>query len=75
MAFKGTFPVGSLMLRVTRWRISRSWLTVVAVAAVAGFRAASAGDMPPLFPEAMSAGEIQLALQKLNVLGDRKSVV
>ncbi|HEX3618742.1 MAG TPA: PIG-L family deacetylase, partial [Candidatus Udaeobacter sp.] len=33
------------------------------------FRTASVADAPPLFPEAMSGGEIQLALQKLNVLG------
>ncbi|MGA7274728.1 MAG: PIG-L family deacetylase [Candidatus Udaeobacter sp.] len=29
----------------------------------------SAADAPPLFPEPMSGGEIQVALQKLNVLG------
>src|SRR2546430_4878641 len=57
------------MLHGMSQRISRSWLTAVAVAAVAASRVASAADPPPLFPEAMSGGEIQLALQKLNVLG------
>ncbi|PYI99123.1 MAG: LmbE family protein [Verrucomicrobia bacterium] len=50
-------------------RISRSWLTAVAVAVTVASRMTSAADAPPLFPEPMSAGEIQLALQKLNVLG------
>jgi LmbE family N-acetylglucosaminyl deacetylase len=69
MVFKGPFTVGSLMLHWTRQRISRSWLTAVAVAVAAASRTTSAADAPPLFPEAMSSGEIQLALQKLNVLG------
>src|SRR5436190_7241246 len=50
-------------------RISRSWLTAVAVAVTVASRMTSAADAPPLFPEPMSAGEIQLALQKLNALG------
>ena len=52
-----------------RQRILPSWLTAVAVAAVATSRTAIAIDAPPVFPEPMSSGEIQLALQKLNVLG------
>jgi len=57
------------MLQGMRQRISRNWLTAVAVAMAAASRAASAADAPPLFPEPMSGSEIQLALQKLNVLG------
>jgi LmbE family N-acetylglucosaminyl deacetylase len=67
--FRAAFTVGTLMLQGIRWRISRSWLTAVAVAVTTASRTVSAADAPPVFPEAMSAGEIQLALQKLNVLG------
>src|SRR5213596_47148 len=69
MVFGGAFTAGSLMLHGTRQRISRSWLAAIAVVMAADFHAARAADPPPLFPEAMSGGEIQLALQKLNVLG------
>ena len=69
MVFRGTFTAGSLMLHRMRQRISRSWLIAIAVAVAAALRTASATDAPPLFPEPMSGGEIQLALQKLNVLG------
>src|SRR5438093_10778093 len=69
MVVGGAFPAGSLMLQGTRRRISQAWLTATAVAVAAAFHAARAADPPPLFPEAMSGGEIQLALQKLNVLG------
>jgi LmbE family N-acetylglucosaminyl deacetylase len=65
----GTFTVASLMLHGMRRRISRSWLTAVAVSVTMASRTTSAAHAPPLFPEAMSGGEIQLALQKLNVLG------
>ena len=65
----GTFTVASLMLHGMRRRISRSWLTAVAVAVTMASRTASVADAPALFPEATSGGEIQLALQKLNVLG------
>jgi LmbE family N-acetylglucosaminyl deacetylase len=61
------------MLHGTRQRISRVCLTAitvaVAVAVAAASRTASAADAPALFPAAMSGGEIELALQKLNVLG------
>src|SRR5947207_5969131 len=57
------------MLQGMRQRISRNWLTAAAVGMAAASRAASAADAPPLFPEPMSGSEIQLALQKLNVLG------
>jgi LmbE family N-acetylglucosaminyl deacetylase len=56
-------------VHVTSQRISRCWRTIVAVAVAAALPMANAADAPPLFPEAMSGGEIQLALQKLNVLG------
>src|SRR5881398_4176640 len=69
MVVGGAFTAGSLMLQGTRRRISQAWLTATAVAVAAAFYTASAADPPPLFPEAMSGGEIQLALQKLNVLG------
>src|SRR5207247_6638064 len=59
----------SLMLHGTRQRISRLGLIAIAVAVAAASRTASAADAPALFPEAMSGGEIQLALQKFNVLG------
>src|SRR5437870_9832030 len=69
MVFGGAFTAGSLILHGTRQRISRGWLTAIAVAVAAAFRTASAADAPPLIPEAMSGGEIQLSLQKFNVLG------
>src|SRR5437016_12454035 len=69
MVVGGAFTAGSLMLHGTRRRISQAWLTATAVAVAAAFYTASAADPPPLFPEAMSGGEIQLGLQKLNVLG------
>ena len=71
----------SAPLRVTHDSIARSAVTdrryrkrcwraavVVAILAVAG--TANSADAPPLLsPEQMNASEIQLALQKLNVLG------
>jgi LmbE family N-acetylglucosaminyl deacetylase len=57
------------MLHGMRRRISRSWLTAAAVVVTMASRTTSVADAPPLFPEATSGGEIQLALQKLNVLG------
>src|SRR5947208_12575599 len=69
MVLGGTFTAGSLTLRVMYQRMSRRWLTAIAVAVAGTLSVASAADAPPLFPEPMSGGEIQLALQKLNVLG------
>src|SRR4029077_19332809 len=60
----------STPLLVTRHSITRCWRTalVVAIFAVAG--TANSADVPPLVPpEQMNASEIQLGLQKLNVLG------
>src|SRR5437016_7941248 len=50
-------------------RISRASRTATAVAMAATLSVASAAEAPPLLPDPMSGGEIQLALQKLNVLG------
>src|SRR5689334_11900879 len=48
----------------------RCWLTVVTVAMLAAAGAAESADAPPvLAPEQLNAAEIQLALQKLKVLG------
>jgi len=48
----------------------RCWLTAVAVAISAVAGTANSADTPPLLsPEQMNASEIELALQKLNVLG------
>jgi LmbE family N-acetylglucosaminyl deacetylase len=48
----------------------RGWRAAVVTAILAVVCAANAADAPPLLvPEQMDAGEIQLALQKLNVLG------
>ena len=70
MVFDGTFTAGGLRLHAARERISRGWRTIVAVALAAALRTVGAADTPPpIFPEPMSGGEIQLALQKLNVLG------
>src|SRR5213075_2763489 len=71
----------SAPLRVTRHSIARSAIrdrryrkcclrAAVAVAILAVTSTANSGDASPLLsPEQMNAGEIQLALQKLNVLG------
>ena len=71
----------SAPLRVTRHSIARSairdrryrkccWRAAVVVAILAVTSTANSGDASPLLsPEQMNAGEIQLALQKLNVLG------
>src|SRR6266446_5647304 len=69
MVLDGTFTGGKLTLRVMYQRISRGLATAIAVVMAATLSVASAADAPPLFPEPMSGGEIQLALQKLDVLG------
>jgi LmbE family N-acetylglucosaminyl deacetylase len=57
-------------LRVTRQSILRCWRAAVGAAIIAVRCTASSADAPPLLsPEQMNGGEIQLALQKLNVLG------
>jgi len=53
-----------------RHSITRCWLAAVAAAILTVAGTAHSADAPPsLPPEQMNAGQIQLALQKLNVLG------
>jgi LmbE family N-acetylglucosaminyl deacetylase len=60
----------SASLRVMHHSIKRCWRAAVLVALLAVAGTANSADAPPLLvPEQMSGGEIQLALQKLNVLG------
>src|SRR5204863_9007513 len=66
----GTFTTGSLPLHVTHHRISRCWLAASSVAIIGLCCTANSADAPPLLvPEQITSSEIQLALQKLNVLG------
>src|SRR6059036_2167497 len=60
----------SAPLHMTHQSFARSWRAAVVVAILAVARTAHSADVPPLLaPEQMNASEIQLALQKLNVLG------
>ena len=60
---------GSAMFRLTH-RILRWWRAGVVIATLAVVCSAKSADAPPLLsPDQMDPGEIQLALQKLNVLG------
>src|SRR6201984_968911 len=60
----------SALLRVIHRNIERFWRAVVVAAMLAVAATASSADAPPLLvPEQLNAAEIQLALQKLNVLG------
>jgi LmbE family N-acetylglucosaminyl deacetylase len=60
----------SAPLHVTHHSITRYWQAAVVVAILAVAGTANSADAPPLLPpEQMNASEIQLALQKLNVLG------
>src|SRR5213593_4102398 len=60
----------SAPLHVTHHSIARCWRAAVVVAILVIAATASAADAPPLLSsEQMNASEIQLALQKLNVLG------
>src|SRR5215475_13218370 len=53
-----------------RHKGTRGWRTVVAVSMLAVATTANSSDAPPLLsPDQMNASEIQLALEKLNVLG------
>lgn len=57
-------------MHVTHDRIVRVWRAAVVVAMLAIVCTAKSADAPPLLsPEQMNASNIQLALQKLNVLG------
>ena len=65
----GTFTTVITTLHVTHDTIVRGWRAVV-VAMIAIVSTVRSADQPPLLsPEPMNASEIQLALQKLNVLG------
>jgi len=60
----------SALLRVIHRNVERFWRAVVVAAMLAVAATASSADAPPLLvPEQLNAAEIQLALQKLNVLG------
>src|SRR3989440_5298968 len=60
----------SAPLHVTHHSIARCWRAAVAIAILAIVSNAHSADAPSLLsPEQMNASEIQLALQKLNVLG------
>ena len=66
----GRSQPGSAPLHVMSRRITRCWRAAVAVAIFNFVYTANSADAPPLLsPDQMDAGEIQLALQKLNVLG------
>ncbi len=70
MVFSGTFTTGRLMLRGTPQRILAARRAAMAIALIATLPTArSVEASAPLFPEPMNGVEIQLALQKLNVLG------
>src|SRR3989442_13716032 len=69
MASMGRSQRGSTTLRLTQ-RILTWWRAGVVIATLAVVCSAKSADAPPLLPpQQMNAGEIQLALQKLNVLG------
>ena len=60
----------SARLRVMQHNIERCWRAAVVAAMLAVAVATNSADTPPLLsPEQLNAAEIQLALQKLNVLG------
>src|SRR5215467_1986256 len=60
----------SARLRMMHNSIERCWRAAVVLVMFAVACTATSADAPPLLsPEQMSGGEIQLALQKLNVLG------
>src|SRR6059036_1599643 len=60
----------SAPLHMTHQSFARSWRAAVVVAILAVARTANSTDAPPLLSsDQMNASEIQLALQKLNVLG------
>src|SRR5258708_6310900 len=60
----------SALLRVIHRNIERCWRAVVVAVMLTVAATANSADTPPLLsPEQLNAGEIQLALQKLDVLG------
>src|SRR5438132_147372 len=70
MASMGRSQPGSPTLHLTHRSILRWWRAGVVVATLAVVCSAKSADAPPLLsPDQMDGGEIQLALEKLNVLG------
>src|SRR5580765_8066143 len=70
IASMGRSEPESAPLHMTHHTFAHCWRAVVAAAILAVAGLANSTDAPPsLSPEQMNAGEIQLALQKLNVLG------
>jgi LmbE family N-acetylglucosaminyl deacetylase len=70
MAAMGRSQPGSPTLHLTHRSILRWWRAGVVVATLAVVCAAKPTDAPPLLsPNQMDGGQIQLALEKLNVLG------
>src|SRR6266481_2259846 len=66
----GRSQPGSPMLHLTHRSILRWWRAGIVVATLAVVCSAKSADAPPLLsPDQMDGGEIQLALEKLNVLG------
>jgi len=70
MASMGRSQPGSPTLHLTHRSILRWWRAGIVVATLAVVCSAKSADAPPLLsPDQMDGGEIQLALEKLNVLG------
>src|SRR5438445_7907452 len=70
MASMGRSQPGSPTLHLTHRSILRWWRAGVVVATLAVVCSAKSADAPPLLsPDQMDCGEIQLALENLNVLG------
>src|SRR5437667_4353956 len=70
MASMGRSQPGSPTLHLTHRSILRWWRAGIVVATLAVVCSAKSANAPPLLsPDQMDGGEIQLALQKLNVLG------
>src|SRR5437899_7040008 len=70
MASMGRSQPGSPTLHLTHRSILRWWRAGIVVATLAVVCSAKSADAPPLLPpQQMYGGEIQLALEKLNVLG------
>src|SRR6267378_1965300 len=70
MASMGRSQPESPTLHLTHRSILRWWRAGVVVATLAVMCSAKSADAPPLLsPDQMDGGEIQLALEKLNVLG------
>jgi LmbE family N-acetylglucosaminyl deacetylase len=60
----------SALLHMTHHGVTRCWRAAIVVAILAVAGTTNSADAPPLLsPDQMNAGEIQVALQKLNVLG------